>query len=528
MKKILIALAIAAFLFSSNISIAQITFKKVYEPAIGTQTGYLAELSNHNFFAGLAGGTGSGISLIDSFGNYLYQHTYKIDTLLALRRVKKYSDNLFYFCCSYYRDTCIGGPGPPNYYPVIGKMDSLGNILSANYYHINPDCYNFPGSFDFTNDGGVILGGPGEAGFYILKIDSNGNYVWSKHFGYGIGGVQFVKALPDNNFLFGMNTDSSGAAVAKLDSAGNFIWCKSYFRPKGYLHDCVVDFDGSYLISGYTDSLRSSWNFPPYPPWFAPKYFMLKLDTSGQVLWCKGYDSDNHWLMMQDSRIINTLDGNHLIYATVLTSNLFVPLLIKTDINGDTLWTRVHQAPQHWYFTSSIIATSDSGYLLDGFIHGPTLEGAFLYKTDSLGRTYCDEHQEPIYVYNLFPTDSDFTFTYITGGYGLPAFAHDTITSYPAVFTECITNVGIVSASKRNFSLYPNPTSGNLHIFREDPYTSFCYYSVYDSQGRLLIQQKFINGNKDTSIDLSKYGKGIYLIKITDGVEMVTKKVVVQ
>ena len=151
-----------------------------------------------------------------------------------------------------------------------------------------------------------------------------------------------------------------------------------------------------------------------------------------------------------------------------------------------------------------------------------------MYKTDSLGHTYCNELQEPIYVYNLFPTDSDFVISFVAGGYGLPASANDITYPTPIVSTECITSVGIATARRENFSLYPNPTSGKLHIFRDDPYTSSCYYSVYNVQGRLLIQQKFINGNKDTSIDLSKYGKGIYLVKITDGVEMVTKKIVLE
>ena len=255
---------------------------------------------------------------------------------------------------------------------------------------------------------------------------------------------------------------------------------------------------------------------------------MMKLDTSGSVLWCKGYDSDNHWLMKQDSRVINTLDGNHLIYATVITPYSYVPILIKTDLNGDTLWTGVHYASQYWYTTVNIIATSDGGYLLDGMRHAFSGGGgAFLYKTDSLGHTYCNELQEPIYVYNLFPTDSDFTLSYTTGGYGLPANINDAINSFPTVSTECITGIS-ASPSGGNFSLFPNPATGIVHIFRQDPYLSNCYYSIYNAQGRLLIQQKFSNGNEDTSVDLSKYGKGVYLIKVTDGEDVITRKVVLE
>jgi len=141
------------FLLISEANIAQITFKKNYNAA-GDQTFDLFALDDHNFFGAL--GYGSGIAKLDSLGNFMYQHTYANDTFLPLRRLVKHSANLYYFASNYYRDSCAGFP---NYYPVIGKMDSLGNILSSNYYHVNLDCHNLAGGFDITNDAGAIMGG---------------------------------------------------------------------------------------------------------------------------------------------------------------------------------------------------------------------------------------------------------------------------------------------------------------------------------------------------------------------------------
>lgn len=61
-----------------------------------------------------------------------------------------------------------------------------------------------------------------------------------------------------------------------------------------------------------------------------------------------------------------------------------------------------------------------------------------------------------------------------------------------------------------------------------DPLMADSFYSVYDTMGRLLFQRPLHAGQQSEEIDLSHFGKGTYLVRITgkDGVS--NERVVVQ
>jgi len=152
-------------------------------------------LSSGNLFTGVA--RQSGTSIIDPEGNILHFHCHAIDTLLAIQSVAKYSDNEFYFTGGYYKDTCTA-PGfgvITRIYPVIGRMDSMGNIDSARHYVLNsPACSNGAGDLEVTNDKSIVAWGR-DAMFFALKVDSTLAPVWAKRFPNN-GGFRFIKELP--------------------------------------------------------------------------------------------------------------------------------------------------------------------------------------------------------------------------------------------------------------------------------------------------------------------------------------------
>jgi hypothetical protein len=49
-----------------------------------------------------------------------------------------------------------------------------------------------------------------------------------------------------------------------------------------------------------------------------------------------------------------------------------------------------------------------------------------------------------------------------------------------------------------------------------DPLMAQSYYSVYDATGRLLYQRPLPAGTTLEEVDLSRFGKGTYAIKLTD------------
>ncbi|MBK6777893.1 MAG: T9SS type A sorting domain-containing protein [Flavobacteriales bacterium] len=493
---------------------AQPTFTKYYY-ATGTAKLNLNEISSGNIVTGMA--RQSGTSVMDPAGNIVHTHCYAIDTFLVLQSVKQYNDNEFFFVGGYYKDTCTAGNFGviTQIHPAIGRMDSLGSVLNLKHYVLNAGCTNACGDLSITSNKCVLAWGR-DAMFFALKTDSIGETIWAKRFS-NVGGFQFIKELPSGDLLAGINMDTAAAVVARLDPAGNFIWCKSYIRPRGMVHDCLIESDSSFIITGYTDSIASTNGFTPLPLDYHPRLFTMKLDGSGDVQWCKGYDSDPHlWYARRGSRIVRAQDGNYVVLANFGIEGFnrpFRPFLMKTDLNGDTIWTRSAGVNGYTYDTRDLLAYSDGGFMYNGVGTGI---GTYLFKTDSLGHLPCNEEWYPVQVTDLFPTDSSFTLTSVDGATALPAFIGDTIYDPVVTLDGCTITSVIDPRNPRKFKIYPNPNSGRFTVEFEDPLMAESYYSVYDAMGRLLYQRPLPTGATMEQVDLSRYGKGAYVIKLTD------------
>ena len=392
------------------------------------------------------------------------------------------------------------------FHPAIARIDSLGNVQDLRYYDLDATgCQNDAGDLSLTANKGVITWGR-EWSFFALRADSNLAHVWSKHFDR-IGGFQFIKELPGGDLIAGINMDTAGAVVARMDAAGNFIWCKSYIRPKGMVHDCLVESDSSFIITGTTDSTFAF----PLPLGYHPKLFMMKLDGEGGVQWCKGYDNPALWYARRGSRIVRANDGNYVVLATYAVG--IRPFFMKTDQNGDTLWTRsIAGFGGYAFLPRDLINCMDGSWLIN--VSGLGLD---LYKTDPLGHLPCsDEPPHPLTVSDLFPVDSSFTLRAGDGAIAMVATVGDTTyTQYPR--GELCLWVGQPPAPEvRKFNVRPNPSTGHFTVEFKDPLMAESYYAVYDAMGRLLYQRPLPIGATMEEVDLSRFGKGTYVIKLTD------------
>ncbi len=74
----------------------------------------------------------------------------------------------------------------------------------------------------------------------------------------------------------------------------------------------------------------------------------------------------------------------------------------------------------------------------------------------------------------------------------------------------------------------PNPNTGRFTVEFTDPLTVDSFYSVYDAVGKLLFQRPLAKGRESEEIDLSRFGKGTYLVRITGKGGVGNERVVVQ
>lgn len=92
---------------------------------------------------------------------------------------------------------------------------------------------------------------------------------------------------------------------------------------------------------------------------------------------------------------------------------------------------------------------------------------------------------------------------------------------YQEYYVFVKTKSGLNDNSLSQDILYPNPTKGILYL---DKITDMTGCSLYSADGKLMSVEK----NSTSSIDLSKYAKGIYILKVQTSQGNIIKKIILE
>jgi hypothetical protein len=243
-----------------------------------------------------------------------------------------------------------------------------------------------------TRDGGYIVAGwtssfGSAAQVYLIKTDSNGDSLWAKT--YGGGHLEYgasVQQTSDGGYIIAGGTKSYGAGeydvyLIKTDSTGGVQWTRTYGGIRNDVGDWVEQTsDGGYIVTGYT----RSFGIPRY------NVYLIKTDSEGDTLWTRvyypWYSDWNQGFCCQQ-----TGDGGYIVsgFSVDYTTGNCYYYLIKTDPEGDTLWTRTYGG----FFLAwghSVRQTHDGGYIVVG--HLQSYESGYqndiyIVKTDQEGDT---------------------------------------------------------------------------------------------------------------------------------------------
>ncbi|MBK9732228.1 MAG: T9SS type A sorting domain-containing protein [Chitinophagaceae bacterium] len=285
----------------------------------------------------------------------------------------------------------------------ILKLDGAGNIEWQKT--IGGDNEDWFGSIRQTTDGGYILGGVSYSGiscdktennvgnrdYWILKLDQSGNIQWQN----SIGGSEpewscFVEPTFDGGYIVG-GSSSSGVSgdkteaglgfgdcdiwILKLDALGNILWQNTI---SGDNHDWLRDIhqtsDGGYILGAYSESYISGdkTEYLSYED-----YWILKLDTSGNIIWQNTIGGDGPDRL---SSIEPTNDGGFIVGGTSLSDSSFDKTennkghddywMVKLDATGDVQWDKTIGGNGYDYF-ADILQNADGEYLAGGYSSSP-------------------------------------------------------------------------------------------------------------------------------------------------------------
>lgn len=315
----------------------------------------------------------------------------------------------------------------------------------------------------------------------ILKMNQLGEIIWQTKLGYSYhDGFKSIEETSDGGFVLAGNTTINYFAdpsmgidywIAKLDSNGAILWEKIY---GGSADDLATDVkqtpDGGFIVCGYTTSndLDVTGNhFSEVQNGFLSDYWIVKLDSSGNIVWQKCYgstgDDEAHSILIDS-------DGNYVVagYSSVEdgdvseTNGSWDVWILKINQQGDILWEKNYGGG--WIDqASSLVKTTDNGYIVAGET----------YSTDGDVSTSIPEPYVNFWIVKL---------------------SANTLSS-----SESTTNT---------LQIIPNPTTDYLYI--ENGIETSSKATIFDLAGKKLSEIEYAANQ----IDVRHLSNGMYILTI--------------
>jgi hypothetical protein len=431
------------------------------------------------------------------------------------------------------------------------KVNSQNEIIVAgNYFGVI--------DFDLSDSGVDTLRShqPTYQDFFVAKYDSSGNYMWAFNIGDVSNRVQIqtVALQPDDDILIATNTigpvdvDPGNAVHNSLggnanlvcyDSNGNYKWNNNIAVTYSYAENYKsVDCDAasnSYLLSvGYYELTVN------------------KFDPNGVRVWDKtiGLFSAGARVTPQ-SVLVDKTNGNFYVAGTFDGTVDFDPgpnsvtqtsnnisyedgFIAKYDSSMNLLWVNAYMGNIEFgkcsmdFYGTDILLGGDYNGSIDfgnGFTFTSAAMTPFLLKINTSGATN-DALQlngsgnfNTLHVasnMSLVTTGFVFSTMDMDPGAGTLTLTVPNASSFTAVYS-ILTSLNNIQGSSASMQFFPNPSSGVFTVTADK--TNSSAMKIYNVAGELVYQSTI---TKNTVVDISSAGKGIYFIKILneDGEEV--------
>jgi hypothetical protein len=418
---------------------------------------------------------------------------------------------------------------------VIVKLDSIGTIEWAKLY-------GGPGMegamyIEQTPDSGYMVNAAYDVGLYskawLMRLDTNGDTLWTKTYSVGNGGTEVVGShsmASINNFIYaaaGYFTPQFPAPLAPYliitYSNGSVLASKIYsFSPYGSAGQAICK---SYDNNGF--AITGQHGVAP----LNTDINLIRTDVVGDTLWTRTYD---YSYAEQAFAIAPTTDSGFIIAGITWNSTEFKYniYLIKTDIVGDTLWTKMYYSSESQVPTS-IQQTDDGGFIIlgnapNGFApNGAPNADLYLIKTDAFGDTLWTRFYGNIANdYGRFVRQTKDGGYIIGGGGGVLGAAGAYI-----IKTDSMGNVssGTGMAEINNpfvFNVYPNPAKELLNVQLKGLNKSVSQIELYNTNSQLVFSSK-VKNNSTHQIDISRLPDGLYAIILRLNNQIFAKKIII-
>ncbi len=412
-----------------------------------------------------------------------------------------------------------------NAYYYILKTDTDGNMLWEKFYW-GDRCHNWGYAIQKTNDECYVFVGRGYAS--LVKFDSTGIIKWYKDYE---GTFYAIDQTLDNGYtLVGIYDSGAAAYCLRTDAFGDSMWSiRNYGGSGGSIrfYSVIQLDDGDIAATGL------AIYYDEYSGWHNEQMYFERIDALGGVQWTETY-GDFYYDNRNDicySAI--QLDDRGFILAGAKNYNTeggYDFNLIKTDEDGNLLWNKTYGTNDS-EIANSVTMTIDGGFFAVGFVKDSNnVKDIYLVRTDSEGdelwsRRYGGPQNDE--AYSVVSTDGGELFVVgYTESFGM-GDKDIWLLKIEDITTSVQEEVSIIPSITGILSIYPNPFNSKTRIEYHLPENGNAVIEIYNIIGQKITTIS-INGNTQNyntvSWNADSYSSGNYFIRLTQGKHVFHKR----
>jgi len=223
------------------------------------------------------------------------------------------------------------------------KTDQFGDTLWTKFYGGSDVEVAYAG--EQTTDGGYIMAGRtdsygnGASDFYLVKTNSNGDFLWDKTYGGDLNDRAFTAMeTSDGGFIIGgyaasFNVGYFDFYMVRTNSTGDTLWTRTYGGEwQEEIYDIEETSDGGFAAVGYTNSFGAGSD---------PNIYFIKTDGNGLISHVEDQNNGNeiHFELYQNYP--NPFNPSTNIHYAI-SNRQFVSLKVY-DILGNEVATLVKE-----------------------------------------------------------------------------------------------------------------------------------------------------------------------------------------
>ena len=405
------------------------------------------------------------------------------------------------------------------------RTDGDGDTLWTRIYG-GDTWYGFL-SVEPTSDGGFILTGDQfdpdvNEGNWILKLNADGDSLWSTFWAWDLDHATDAVETPDGGFVvtsveFGSGEGTLAACLIRLSANGEVTHHRFY-------HDNWTSRSNRSITRASDGGCVVAGTISHDNA----DFWLMKTDDNGDSLWSRNYGTQsNEW----GQSVCQDFDGGYLI-AGLKRIELIGDIIwvVNTNADGDSLWSRT-LGDCDWYSDVSIAPTSDGSFLITATSDSSNghARDFLLVKISADGdslwsRTFGGNDDE--YCTSVAATPDG---GYILGGctysYGMGAGDFYLLKTTPELAAD---EPFIVHRS--SLIAYPNPFNATTTISFDLPRSGHVLLNIFDLTGRAvatLSNEIMAAGSHHINFDAAALPSGIYVYRLIGGEVSQSRKLVV-